>query len=129
MPGGGKKVAVSSDTPYNERIAQPAKGAGPLPHEVADIDSEMLMAYPRFKEIRAHHPMHAEAGRIFSVAKSKLASYYTRIIVLRANAPMDVPPTNPATRSRTTYDGPLVIGEDLMRAGLRRRRQGLRRSQ
>lgn len=110
----GKKVVISSDTTYDERIAQQAKGADLLLHEVADIDPEMLKAYPRFKEIGAHHTLPEEAGRIFSMARPKLAAY-THIIVLKANAPLDVAPTELAARTRSTYDGPLVIGEDLMR--------------
>ena len=35
--------------------------------------------------------------------------------MLKANQPLDVPPTEVLARTRTTYDGPLVLGEDLMR--------------
>lgn len=110
----GKKVVISSDTTYDERIAAQAKGADLLLHEVADIDPQLLKAYPRFKEIAAHHTSPKEAGRIFSIAKPKLAAY-THIIVLKANQPLDVPPAEVLSRTRTTYSGPLVLGEDLMR--------------
>ncbi|MEJ8814401.1 MBL fold metallo-hydrolase [Variovorax ureilyticus] len=110
----GKKVVISSDTTYDERIAAQAKGADLLIHEVADIDPELLKAYPRFKEITAHHTSPEEAGRIFSMARPKLAAF-THIIVLKANAPLDVPPTEVLARTRKTYDGPLALGEDLMR--------------
>ena len=69
---------------------------------------------PRFKEIAAHHTAPEEAGRIFSMAHPRLVAY-THIIVLKANQPLDVPPTEVLSRTRTTYDGPLVLGEDLMR--------------
>ena len=110
----GKKVVISGDTTYDERVAQEAKGADLLLHEVADIDPEMLKKFPRLKEIGAHHTLPEEAGRIFSMARPKLAAY-THIIVIKANAPLDVPPTEVAKRTRETYDGPLVLGEDLMR--------------
>ncbi|MEJ8846235.1 MBL fold metallo-hydrolase [Variovorax rhizosphaerae] len=110
----GKKVVISSDTTYDERIAAQAKGADLLIHEVADIDPELLKAYPRFKEIAAHHTTPEEAGRIFSLARPKVAAF-THIIVLKANAPLDIPPTEVLARTRTTYDGPLVLGEDLTR--------------
>ena len=110
----GKKVVISGDTTYDERVAKEAKGADLLLHEVADIDPEMLKTYPRLKEVGAHHTLPQEAGRIFSMARPKLAAY-THIIVIKANAPLDVPPTEVLTRTRETYDGPLVLGEDLMR--------------
>ena len=81
---------------------------------MADIDPELLKQFPRFKEITAHHTAPEEAGRIFSRARPKVAAY-THIIVLKANQPLDVPPTEVLSRTRTTYDGPLVVGEDLMR--------------
>lgn len=110
----GKKVVISSDTTYDEHVAQQGKGADLLLHEVADIDPELLKAFPRFKEITAHHTSPEEAGRIFSIAKPKLAAF-THVIVLKANQPLDVPPTEVLARTRSTYDGPLVLGEDLMR--------------
>ena len=110
----GKKVVISGDTTYDGHVAQQGKGADLLLHEVADIDPELLKAYPRFKEITAHHTSPEEAGRIFSIARPKLAAF-THIIVFKANQPLDVPPTEVLARTRTTYDGPLVLGEDLMR--------------
>ena len=110
----GKKVVISSDTTYDERVAQQAKGADLLLHEVADIDPELLKTYPRFKEIMAHHTSPEEAGRIFAMARPKVAAF-THIIVLKANQPLDVPATEVLARTRATYDGPLVLGEDLMR--------------
>lgn len=110
----GKKVVISGDTTYDERIAMEAKGADLLLHEVADIDPEMLKRFPRLKEIGAHHTLPEEGGRIFAMARPKLAAY-THIIVIKENAPLDVAPTEVVARTRTTYDGPLVLGEDLMR--------------
>ncbi|WP_093166297.1 MBL fold metallo-hydrolase [Variovorax sp. YR216] len=110
----GKKVVISSDTTYDERIARRAQGADLLLHEVADIDPQLLKDYPRFKEITAHHTSPEEAGRIFAMAKPKVAAF-THIIVLKANQGLDVPATEVVSRTRSTYDGPLALGEDLMR--------------
>lgn len=110
----GKKAVISSDTTYDERIAVQAKGADLLLHEVAAIDAELMRAYPRFEEIMAHHTSPEDAGRIFALARPKVAAF-THIIVLKANQPLDVPPTELLARTRATYDGPLVLGEDLMR--------------
>ena len=81
---------------------------------MADIDPELLKQFPRFKEIAAHHTVPEDAGRIFSIARPKVAAY-THIIVLKANQPLDVAPAEVLSRTRATYDGPLVLGEDLMR--------------
>jgi ribonuclease Z len=110
----GRKVVISSDTTYDERIAVQARGADLLLHEVAAIDPALLEAYPRLKEIGAHHTSPEEAGRIFSMARPKMAAF-THIIVLKAGQALDVPPTEVLSRTRTTYSGPLVLGEDLMR--------------
>lgn len=83
-------------------------------HEVADIDAQLLKDYPRFKEITAHHTSPEEAGRIFAMAKPKVAAF-THIIVLKANQGLDVPATEVVSRTRSTYRGPLALGEDLMR--------------
>jgi len=109
----GKKVVLSSDTTYDERIAKQAAGADLLLHEVAAIDPALLKEYPRLEEIAAHHTSPEDAGRIFSIARPKLAAY-THIIVLKANAPLDVPADEVVSRTRKTYDGPLALGEDLM---------------
>lgn len=110
----GKKVVISSDTTYDERVAAQAKGADLLLHEVADIDPALIKNFPRLKEVEAHHTSPEEAGRIFSLARPKLAAF-THIIVVKANAPLDLDPTEVRTRTRKTYSGPLAIGEDLMR--------------
>lgn len=110
----GRKVVISSDTTYDDRIAKRAAGADLLIHEVADIDAKLLAAYPRFKEIIAHHSSPEDAARIFSMAKPKLAAY-THIIVLRANQQGEPDTSSIRTRTRAGYGGPLAIGEDLMR--------------
>ena len=110
----GKKVVFSSDTRYDERIARAARGADLLIHEVAAIDPGLLEKYPRFKEIAAHHSSPEEAGRIFSMARPKLA-VYSHIIVLKPDAPLDQSPDEIVQRTRAAYDGPLVAGDDLMR--------------
>ena len=69
---------MSNDTTHDERIAERAKGADLLLHEVADIDPELLKQFPRFKEITAHHTAPEEAGRIFSMARPKVAAYMSR---------------------------------------------------
>ncbi len=110
----GKKVLITSDTTYDERIAQQGKGADMIIHEVAAIDPGLLKEYPRFKEINAHHTTPEEAGRIFTMAAPRLAAY-THIIIIKPDQPLEQPTDEVVTRTRATYKGPLVVGEDLMR--------------
>jgi ribonuclease Z len=58
----GKKVVLSSDTKYDERVVKAAEGADLLIHEVADIDPEMVKSFPSYREIEAHHVTPEEAG-------------------------------------------------------------------
>lgn len=111
----GKAVVITGDTTYDERIAEAAAGADLLIHEVASIDPEIQKEYPKFQQIAAHHTSPEEAGRIFAKAQPKLA-VYSHIIQRRATKapplPRDVDEI--ANLTRTSYGGPLLIGEDLM---------------
>ena len=71
----GKKVVLSGDTKYDDRVANAAKGADLLIHEVAVIEPELLKTFPAYKDIKGHHSSPEEAGRIFSIARPKLAVY------------------------------------------------------
>jgi ribonuclease Z len=109
----GKKVVLSGDTKYDERVANAAKGADILIHEVAVIDPALLKSYPNYREIEAHHSSPEEAGRIFTLAKPKLA-VYSHIVFATVTPVPDVPEDALAARTETTYKGPFIIGHDLM---------------
>jgi len=111
----GKTVVISGDTTYDERIAEQAKGADLLIHEVASFDKALLEEFPRFKEIFAHHTDPEQAGKIFAAAAPRLA-VYSHIIQRRGkNAlPRDNDADEIVDLTRATYAGPLVAGEDLM---------------
>lgn len=110
---GRHSVVLSSDTVYNEKLAEFSKGVDLLLHEVAEIEPGMLQQFPRFAEVLAHHTTATEAGRIFSIAKPRLAAYTHIIVVQAGGGERDVSVLKPLTRK--TYAGPLVLGEDLMR--------------
>ncbi len=65
------------------------------------------------QRIIAHHTTPREAGQVFAQTKPKLAAY-THIVAI-GNAQL-APPTveDFIAQTRQTYDGPLVVGEDLM---------------
>lgn len=59
---GGKKVVLSGDTKYDERIATAAKGADLLIHEVAIIEPDLSKSYPSYREIEAHTLLRKKQG-------------------------------------------------------------------
>jgi len=108
----GKKVVLSGDTKPDPRVAKAAEGADLLIHEVALIDPELLESYPSYRAIENHHTRPEEAGRIFTQAKPKLA-VYSHIVFATVKPVQDVPEDALIARTRTTYQGPLVVGRDL----------------
>jgi ribonuclease Z len=108
----GRVAVVSGDTRYNENVVQYAKGADLLIHEVAMAKPE-LVGDPHIQRIVNHHTSPQEAGLIFTRAGPKLAAF-THLVMLASETvgPPTVEELVAATRE--TYNGPLVVGEDLM---------------
>jgi ribonuclease Z len=107
-----RTVVVSGDTRYSEKVVKYGTGADLLIHEVAIVRPE-LATEPYIQRIMAHHTTAREAGAIFAHAKPKLAAF-THLVFL---ASQKVPPASIddlIAETRKTYDGPLVVGEDLM---------------
>lgn len=109
----GKKVVLSGDTKPDEHVIKAATGADLLVHEVAIIEPELMTSYPNYRAIEDHHTSPEEAGKIFSVAKPKLA-VYSHIVFATMKPVQDVPEDALRARTETTYKGPFVIGRDLM---------------
>ena len=109
---GGRAAVLSSDTRYNANVIRHGTGAELLIHEVATARPE-LMKEAHIQRIVAHHTTPREAGRVFAAAKPKLAVYTHLVLPSTDKVP---PPTldDVIAETRQTYDGPLVIGEDLM---------------
>ena len=73
---GERSVALSGDTRYSEALIEAAMGVDLLIHEVSDASDEFIERSPRFKNVvMGHHTTAAEAGRVFSQVKPKLAVY------------------------------------------------------
>ncbi|MGC2083293.1 MAG: MBL fold metallo-hydrolase [Bradyrhizobium sp.] len=109
----GKKVVLSGDTKPDARVEKAAEGADLLIHEVAVIDPKLLKDYPNYRAIEDHHTAPEEAGKIFAQARPKLA-VYSHIVFATVKPVQDVPEDALVARTRTTYQGPLVVGRDLM---------------
>ncbi len=111
----GRAVVISGDTRFDENLIAAAKGADLLIHEVAMAGDEVLESSERFRRIFAHHTTPEQAGVVFSQVRPKLA-VYTHIVILGEFGPTtpSAPLESLVTRTRKSYDGPLVVGHDLM---------------
>jgi ribonuclease Z len=109
---GGRVAVLSADTRYNHNVIKYGRGADLLVHEVAMARAE-LMKEAYVQRIIGHHTTPDDCGRVFAQTRPKLAAY-THIVQLasRTVAPPSIEDIMALTR--TTYDGPLVMGEDLM---------------
>ncbi|WBU64189.1 MBL fold metallo-hydrolase [Paracoccus aerodenitrificans] len=108
----GRKVVISGDTTYDERIAERGQGADLLIHELGTAQPELLQE-DHAKRVIAHHTTPQQAGEIFAAAQPKLAAYTHLVMLSDANNPELTLPEI-VEQTRETYGGPLVVGEDLM---------------
>jgi len=109
----GRAVVISGDTRFDENLIAAAKGADLIVHEVALASDELLASSEQFRRIVAHHTTPEEAGIVFAKVSPKLA-VYTHLVMLSSKSIPEAPLPSLITRTRKNYDGPLVIGEDLM---------------
>jgi ribonuclease Z len=108
----GRSVTISGDTRFSENLIRHAAGTDLLIHQVAAVRAELLES-PVFKVILAHHTKPEEAGTVFSRVKPRLAVYYHFVLLGTPKVPA-VTEEEVVAMTRTTYAGPLLIGEDLM---------------
>jgi ribonuclease Z len=104
---GSRSVAISGDTKFDENLIKHATGIDLLIHEVFAMSAQ-LAALPQLKPVAEHHTSPEQAGAVFSRVKPKLAAY-SHVITLGINS------DEIASRTRSAYQGPLVVGEDLTR--------------
>jgi ribonuclease Z len=104
---GSRSVTISGDTKFDENLIKHAPGTDLLIHEVFAMSAQ-LAALPQLKPVADHHTSPEEAGGIFSRVKPKLA-VYSHVILLGISADEIL------SRTRSAYQGPLVVGEDLTR--------------
>lgn len=106
----GNSVLISGDTRPSDNLIKHATGVDLLIHEVADFPDPNL---PVIQAVYAHHTNPQQAGEIFTETKPKLAVYSHIVNGVPPNVPT-LPVETIIERTRETYDGPLVAGEDLM---------------
>lgn len=108
-----RAVVISGDTRFDRNLIRAAKGADLIIHEVALASEELLASSEQFQRIVAHHTTPEEAGIVFAEVQPKLA-VYTHLVILSGPTIPEAPLSSLIPRTRTNYDGPLVVGEDLM---------------
>jgi ribonuclease Z len=109
----GRSVVISGDTRYDQNVIKYGAGADVLIHEVASARPELMASSVPVQRIIAHHTTPREAGMVFSQTKPKMA-VYTHIVLL-SNEKIPEPTLDEVVaETRQTYNGPLVVGEDLV---------------
>jgi ribonuclease Z len=103
---GGHAVLLSGDTRYSQNLIKYASGVDVLVHEVMLATTQQL-ASPSVAAGMAHHTSPEQAGEVFAAVKPRLAVYSH--LALFGNSTNEL-----IRRTRTTYAGPLEVGEDLM---------------
>ncbi len=108
----GRSVVIAGDTVYDERVIARARGVDLLVHEAGYSVGGVALP-PAIQRILGHHTSPEDAGRVFASAAPKLA-VFSHVVRLPVNG--QLPPVQELIdRTRRTYGGPLVVGEDLMR--------------
>ena len=104
----GRSAVLSGDTTFNENLISHAQGADLLVHEVTHGMGEGFER-ANLERIRRNHTVPEDAAIVFARTRPKLA-VYTHLLLFGEATPDDLIPA-----TRPGYDGPLVVGEDLMR--------------
>lgn len=104
----GRSVLLSGDTIPTSNILKYGKDVDLLVHEVAEFED--INALP---QVYAHHTNPRQAGEIFTKTKPKMAVYSHIVNGVSAQV-IGIPDDKLIERTRATYKGPLVVGEDLM---------------
>lgn len=108
IDAGGRSVVISGDTTFDERVIAAARNVDLLIHEVLDIPAEYQKRFPAMVGVTRVHTTPEQAGRVFTRARPRLA-VYTHLALIGGGSIRDV-----VSRTRSTYTGPLMVGEDLM---------------
>lgn len=111
---GEHSVVISGDTKFYPPLGEAAKGADLFLHAVADLKPELLETWDGWARIIAHHTQPADVGRIFDIAQPDTAVLYH--LGYLGNKQVPAPTEEEVVDGvRSTYDGTLVVGQDLMR--------------
>lgn len=109
-----RSVVVSGDTRQSESLIKAAAGVDVLVHEVIAAPTALLAQSETARRIVGFHTLPEDAGRVFARVRPRLA-VYSHVVLLTTDPAFPPPSVTELTpRTKTTYDGPLEVGEDLM---------------
>jgi ribonuclease Z len=109
----GRSLVISGDTRPSENLVRFAQGADVLIHEVIAARPALLRQSERVRRTISVHTSPEEAGKIFDRVKPKLA-VYTHVGLVGGPAARAALAAELIPRTRSTYAGPVEVGEDLM---------------
>jgi len=109
----GRSVVISGDTRYDENLIAAAQGADLVLHEVVLASDALVASSAQLERVVAHHSTPEQAGTVFTKIAPKLA-VFTHITAPNSRTVAAAPMSSLVSRTRANYDGPLVVGEDLM---------------
>lgn len=110
----GRSVVISGDTRYSENLIRHAKNADVIIHEVVAVRDEVLAKSALARKIVSFHTTPEQAGKVFSLAKPKLA-VYTHLAIPPIDPSLPLPtPDDIILQTRKHYAGKLAVGKDLM---------------
>lgn len=103
----GHSVLISGDTRLNENLIAHGADLDLLVHSVAAV-SPKWQSNPEARATLAHQSSPEDCATIFTRTKPKMAAF-THIVLIGAT-PADI-----VARAETIYNGPMIVGEDLLR--------------
>jgi ribonuclease Z len=105
----GHVAVLSGDTRYSAEVVKQARDADLLVHCVSLTSDSLMKENPGYQAISGHLSSPAVAARVFNESKPKLA------VFSHIGLNGDVTVGDVAQQVRALYNGPFVVGEDLMR--------------
>ena len=109
----GRSVLISGDTKFDKNLIEAGRGVDVVVHEVVAASEELFERFPAFLAIKDHHTTPEEAGIVFDEIQPKLA-VYTHLVRLSAGDIPELDLRDLVEMTRRTYNGPLVVGHDLL---------------
>jgi ribonuclease Z len=110
----GRSVVISGDTRPTESLISASTGVDVIVHEVIAAPPALLEQSATARRIVGFHTLPEDAGRIFARVRPRLA-VYSHVVLLTTDPAFPAPAvTELVPRTRSTYSGPLEVGEDLM---------------
>lgn len=104
----GRSILISGDTIPHENVVKYGKDVDLLVHEVAAFKDRNVLP-----QVISHHTTPEQAGEIFAKAKPKMAVYthFVNGIPVKVDG---ISEEEMLKRTKESYDGEVLLGEDLM---------------